>query len=157
MMDQIWDLTMKIVIFLFCTTNAMIVPQLEDKLRYFSLSMVELLLIYFTIDGHINLWNYLQVIIASIYHFFIEFQSEKISFINFILILSQSYSFKQYSGVLNKRRGTLIKFLTNFQPLCPYSIPYIYWFHRESPPSILILYSFQLKYTDYGNFSTFSK
>ena len=35
-------------------------------------------------------------------------------------------SIPMYSRVLNKRRGTLIKFLTNFQPLCPYSIPYVY-------------------------------
>ena len=33
------------------TTNAMMVPQWEDKLRYFSLSEAELLLIYFTIDA----------------------------------------------------------------------------------------------------------
>ena len=39
-----------------------------------------------------------------------------------------------YSRVPNKRRGTLINFLTNFQPLCPYSIPYIYWFHQKVHP-----------------------
>ena len=31
-----------------------------------------------------------------------------------------------YSMVLNRRRGTLIKFLAIFQPLPSYSIPYVY-------------------------------
>ena len=38
--------------------------------------------------------------------------------------------YKKYSWLPNRRKGTLIKFSVFSQPLRPYSIPYVYWFHR---------------------------
>ena len=36
------------------------------------------------------------------------------------------YRFTLYSCLPNRRRGMLIKFLANFQPLSSYSVPYVY-------------------------------
>ena len=43
-----------------------------------------------------------------------------------------------YSCLPNRRRGTLIKFSENFQPLGSYSVPYVYWIWRKWTPNMII-------------------